>query len=749
MRFKGVESIEAVPNLVDVPVDPGWGGSADPEARRTTKFTRRVALAIAVATLLGASVGFFHGATARRADEAGWAARDLGVKAIGALRAAEEHTTVDVETYQLGLIARIRAWNARQAASAATEASDAIGAARLRAQADRLEELATRTFDRNDIAETIGQTGPSDQVALIGIRMEPWRAAAELAALQDAANATARNLGAQAAVFLSVLAWLAVAVYLLGLSLVFRQRNVRRLLAFVGAGLIVGSVLRAGYGATLPGAVPQDRADAAARAYAVGFEALMRNDGEAAAQHMAEATRWREDFGAAHRDLAQGVMFSGSGDGSGIRSVFPEPAVDLALTELAAAQEHGTATAGVLLNRAALEFHRSIYRGDASLMDSVVSGSREGLRLGSAFRRTYDAPHISEVIGLANLALGLTATGDIESAERTYRELGAATAELPQQWHPPLVAAGLTTLGILADGTPPVDEATIRMLREVIVGATYGVAETSTATVEAVAGELFPSFLQWRATIHDFDPVRDHLVVQWYRLDEGGDRWYVLPIASGPVTLDVQGLGGQFHRDAEADSYWGNTTAILRDLRPSCTGPGKYRVELFLNGKTTAGADIDAPPTRFVPHLLRDVGIGMCRPTDFVAGPAQPGSHGGIAAADGSRGITVFRVHRSLDADGNVDLVAAVNGLLGRKPSGLPTGLDQGVTIDATQQSTVFGRRSPVWRLHRWDGGFAKVTAVPPEGAPGTVLVTVVYGPAEWIDSPEAVALVLSLAEHP
>ena len=745
--LKGAESINAVPNLVDVPVDPGWGAATDPDARRTTKFTRRVALAIAIATLLGASVGYLHGATSRRADEANWQARDRGVKAIGALRAAEERTTVEVETYQLGLVARIRAWNARQAANVASETGDSARAVELRAEADRLEELAARTYDRNDVSDAIGESGLSDPVALIAIRTLPWRAAAKIAALQDAANATARNLGGQAAVYLSVLAWLAVAVYLLGLSLVFRQRNVRRLFAFVGAALIVGSVLRAGYGATLPGEVPQDRAEGASRAYASGFEALMRNDGAAAAEHMAEATRWRDDFGAAHRDLAQGVMFTESTDGSGIRSVFPEAAVDLALSELALAQKHGIATAGVLLNRAALEFHRSIYREDASSMASVVTGSREGLELGSAFRRTYNAPHITEIIGLANLALGLTATGEIASAERAYRELAAATVELPPHWHSSMVGAGLTTLGILADASPPVDPDTIRRLRELIVASTYGVAQSSPATVEAVSAELFPSLLQWRATIRNFDPERDHLVVQWYRRDEGGDRWYGLPSASGPVALDLPWPGGQFHPDAEPDSYWGNTTAILRDLRPSCTGPGTYRVELYLNGKSTTGADIEAPPTRYVPHLLRDVGFGMCRPTDFVVGPSQPGSHGGIVAGDGSRGITVFRVHRPLEADGSVDLVAAVDKLLRRGPTGLPPGLDEGIALDAAPQPTIFGHRSAVWRLHRWDNGFAKVTAVP-EGALGTVLLTVIYGPAEWIDSPDALALVLSLAEH-
>ena len=116
-------------------------------------------------------------------------------------------------------------------------------------------------------------------------------------------------------------------------------------------------------------------------------------------------------------------------------------------------------------------------------------------------------------------------------------------------------------------------------------------------------------------------------------------------------------------------------------------------------------------------------------------------------AGDGSRGITVFRVHRPLEADGSVDLVAAVDKLLRRGPTGLPPGLDEGIALDAAPQPTIFGHRSAVWRLHRWDNGFAKVTAVP-EGALGTVLLTVIYGPAEWIDSPDALALVLSLAEH-
>ena len=271
----------------------------------------------------------------------------------------------------------------------------------------------------------------------------------------------------------------------------------------------------------------------------------MRNDGAAAAEHMAEATRWRDDFGAAHRDLGSGRDVHGKYRWLRIRSVFPEAAVDLALSELALAQKHGIATAGVLLNRAALEFHRSIYREDASSMASVVTGSREGLELGSAFRLlTYNAPHITEIIGLANPALGLTATGEIASAERAYRELAAETVELPPHWHSSMVGAGLTTLGILADALPPVDPDTIRRLRELIVASTYGVAQSSPATVEAVSAELFPSLLQWRATIRNFDPERDHLVVQWYRRDEGGTAGTGCRARQGPSRLTFRGRAG-------------------------------------------------------------------------------------------------------------------------------------------------------------------------------------------------------------
>ena len=233
--LEGMERDDIVGDVAAVPTRPGATASTNPSDPPTSRFTRYIAIAIAVATLLGAGVGYLHGRASSSSDDEAWRARDLGVEAIGALRSAEEALAVQIDSYQLALSAHVDAWDAAQRASYAAWSGDTAEADRMTREAGKFDELAQRHEERSELADDLGSAGVSSE-ALRDVRAEVWEASARLAALQDAANAASRAWGARAGAYLSVLAWLAVAAYLLGLSLIFRDRRVRQVLASVGTG---------------------------------------------------------------------------------------------------------------------------------------------------------------------------------------------------------------------------------------------------------------------------------------------------------------------------------------------------------------------------------------------------------------------------------------------------------------------------------------------------------------------------------
>ena len=84
---------------------------------------------------------------------------------------------------------------------------------------------------------------------------------------------------------------------------------------------------------------------------------------------------------------------------------------------------------------------------------------------------------------------------------------------------------------------------------------------------------------------HRFRPERDQLSVQWYRFDAAVDSWSSLPIMSGQLFARFSAGGPSLDPPTGEDAYWGNTGAALTDVPPACIRPGRYRVELYLNGR--------------------------------------------------------------------------------------------------------------------------------------------------------------------
>ena len=739
----GMDDDGAVDAVAAVPSRPGTMATADPTEAPAARFPRFVAVTIAAATLLGAGIGYLQGDASAVAEGQAWQARELGVRAIGAQRAAEERLAVNVEIYQQALAGHIGAWSATHRADHALTGGDEPTARRLEREAERLEELAARLELRSELVDDLGSTGASSEAALRQLRAQVWEESARIAGLQNAANTASQAWGNRAGDYLAALAWLAVAAYLLGLSLVFRERRVRAVLASVGTALILASLLRTTVALTQPEPASGRAAEEAAEAYSAGFVAQARLDPVLAETLFAQAIDLREDFGIARRERAQAILETGSAPGLGYRGAFTDTAVDAAIAELEAARQNGADSAGVSLNMGAMLFHRAIATGSAFDMEESERFTRAGLELGRAFQEESGTPHVNQLIGEANLGLALFAQGKPGEAEAAYRRMAEGARPLAPYLKPYIVAAALAPLERLAEGPLPPSPDAVMAMKSLIVTEVYGIEVQSPAHLDGARAEIFASILQWRAQIADFDPERDHLFVQWYRLDPVVQRWSTLPLLSGPVALaaPTPDFGGQFQADLEPGAYWGNTNRVLYDVPASCVRPGRYRVELYLNGQLQGSAEADSPAEAYEPVLARHIGVAMCAPADWEVS-AEPGQSIAAIAPDGSRGIAVFRVHQPRTAD--VDARnTATDRVLASRSDALPRGLAAGVPIDGVGEPPVFGRNDGLWRLHEYGDGLAKSSAT--FVFSGAVLVVVIHGPEAWVVSAEASTLVQSL----
>lgn len=739
-RLSGLADGHNLADLGAVPGPPDGMAHTDPSHPPSSRFDQSVVLTIAFATLLGAAVGYMQGQASRAAQDSAWAANDRGVQAIGALRTAEEDAAVQLDTFAEALTQRAGAWNASQRAALADSTGDSAASSRWSAEATRLTALGERLSERSQLGGRLGSAGIEDMGGLVAIRAAVWAKPATLVGEQDAFNAAAASWSDRARHYLAVLSWLAVAVYLLGLSLVFRDWMTRRLLALIGAALIALSLGISGATILSPSPVSMARAASAASAYGEGVVAAQRNDPETAVEHFTRALKERPDFGLASGERAAATLMLGSASGLGFRAGFTQDAVNRAIADLEAATARGANTAWVRLNLGAMLIHRSINNGSEADMAHSIDESRAGLILGGDYDRHGGPYHANQILGRINLGLALLASGRPEEAEREYRLIGDQIRTLPPYLQPYFVTTGTSTLDLVRKAPRPVPVEKITKMKSLLATTVYPHPDQSPAAVTGVSAEVYPSLLQWRATIDQFDTKRDSLAVHWYRLDPTIGEWGPVPVASGALVLGGVGFGGQFMSDGP-DSYWGNSSAVLTiENPPTCVRPGKYRVELYLNG-TLAGTDeADSPQEQsaYRPVISRDLGAAMCTLDGWTV-KQTPGDSRATRSADGNRGLVLFRVQQPL-IPGEDARARAIDRTVARGHE-LPPGLTPDPPAYGKMPS-VFGGRQAVWRTYSYPGGTARTAAVfLPSGA---VLVACAFGDHTWPSTPEAWALLES-----
>ncbi|MDR7449892.1 MAG: tetratricopeptide repeat protein [Armatimonadota bacterium] len=616
----------------------------DPDEVREP-FARFLAIFIVVTTFLGALVGFQESYAEMRADRAAVEAQDLGVRAVGELLRAQDLANVHLETYALVDEQRAREANARlqmvaQDVTTPGQPRDTF----LRTMA-RSRALAARTAELTDIRLT-GPEGPLRDAAFPH-RFFVQRLARrhELLALQDAANEEDAAWRRQANTYAAALTAFAVAVYLAGLSLTLRT-GVTRLLAGVAVGLVAVGTVLAGLAAAAP---PRRAPAAAARAYAEGMvgHALATTPAAylEARAHFDEAIRLRPTFARAYLDRARASFRSGSPQTMGMLSVTGPNELRASTADLLRAYDLGLRSTPVMHNLGFEFFLQALLPGAdrAALLARSVRFAQEALRLAP------DDPILHYNLGVALLAAGRTGAAEAAytSAVEATRVLRVQGPDGPREeprgsgYRRSAVAGALTDLEILLRARPDLG-VEVRRMKEFIVRSVWppdAAARGAEVRVADLRVHLFPATLQWIGRLEGYDPDRDTLFVQWYHLDPGGRGWSGLHRVSGAVRPRVNRRG----------EYFWEVHYLPATSPPRCLPAGRYRVELYGNGRLAGTAEAAAEDATFEGAALPDLNLALCRPVGWERWRRSTfGFAGGYVSPEGTRGALLFRYHPPL-----------------------------------------------------------------------------------------------------
>ncbi|HEX9824628.1 MAG TPA: tetratricopeptide repeat protein [Actinomycetota bacterium] len=713
-------------------------------------FSRAVAIAIVVATLSGAMVGYAQSRASRASSFANVDAQQSLVRAMGGLVRADQAAQVDYHTFALAELLRHEAADVRQL-------SFARDSRLLRLEQARLAELARRTQSLTSIT-TDGEDGPErDPIFPFRFFSDSQLKADLLWALADAANEEDGAWEGREANYTAVLTLFAVAVYLLGLSLSLRIR-IRRMLAAVGIGLIVvGGVWAVWLAVHTPARAPAE----AAEAFADGRRALLLATGpegyREAESHFSRSIGLRPTFAQAYVERAGARFLAGSPQSVYFGSLSTPGATRAAVTDLRTALELGLETRAVLGELGFETFLLGLQESNSTLIEESAGFTARAIALDPT------DPVLRYNLGVARLA-----TGDVAGAREAYRvgalstiyedpDLSPAAGEDPppgatgqlgqrapepqgnlplqQQW----LSGALTDLELLVSHRPETAEVAAQ-LKEYLVGSVSrgepGIGEATEAGTAEV--NLFPAEAQWRALLPGFDPEDDLISQQWYL--ETPQGWSGIPEVSGVRT---PGLDRQ-------DRDWFRLESLVTSTFPArCLSDGRYRVELYVNGHLTATAEGEAAFGSPQATVLRDLSVAMCRPPGWepLEDPVA-GFFGGAVAPDRTAGAYIFRFQHPDLVAGRDPTAAVTPNFIDVSVENFAELLPDGVTFDSELEDPYFmGLDAPAQGYYAYPGGYVIGAAGVAED--GAVIVGLVFGPAkDFNEGGAALQLFDSLTEY-
>lgn len=700
-------------------------------------FARRIAVAIAVATLLAAIVGFLQNQAATENGSASLRAQRYAIEASQALVLSQGRARVTVDAWSISLEQRVRASNIGQQLLYAPEAEQP----RLEAAREAWIALADRTEQLSGI-DLAADDGPMQDPAFPSrLFANQTRDAVRLEALQDAANEVGEAWSGQSTTYTAVLAILAVALYLLGFSLTIDVRRAKQLFAVVGVSLVfVSGGWTASQVATSPKPVPDEAADA----YADGMVALETAFDDAgylaAVEHLDRAIELRPTFARAYLGRATAAFSLGSPQQDGFLSVVADEALAASSSDLVRAYELGLDDTALIADLGFQRFLQGI-RGDPGRLEDSIAFSRQAIE-----RRPADP------VVQFNLAVALLAAGRTDEARVTYAAGIARTiyADLPGEvrrgdpWtEMQYVAGALTDLEILATARPdlagPVAEVRQTIIAAVARGepAATAAAGATAAAVGKLEASVFPSLVMWSGDVTGLDDAADALTVVWSRRDPDGTEWAVMP---GVSELDVTPTE---NIDPSDGTHFALARFIGTTVPPRCLPDGTYRVELFADGRSLGSAEATASSGAFEVFAARDIGAAFCRPVGWTPDPdSELGISAGYLGPEGDRGAGVLHLQVPVLPIDDQELMAT---MMDAAVDGLEETLGGQATYneeEGTSDAYFMGLGSTAWRWYGYEGGWVRIAVgLDPQGG---LYMGVAYGPVTWFDGTEWMRIVES-----
>jgi len=704
------------------------------ESRADERLSGFVAIVIAFTTLVAALAGFLQADASKQAGDLRDEAEQLSLQALASSQSGQQAAQVELETFHQWVEQRTQAGNALLASLYA--GADPSRANALLREQERWETIADATLALSDI-DPESEFGPERDPTFPS---RYFAAATEesqrLNGLQDAANEEASAIDQRAAAYTAILAMLAVSLYLFGLTLAVVGRWLR--LGFLGVGLVLLGVggLWMSQAVITPRLTTNDDAAAAfaeARVAAItAYDSAGYREAEALYDRAIEL---RPSFARAYEQRADVIFLGASPQRTGFVSIVPPEALQRSRADLDMALSLGHQGPQVLGSLGFYSFAEGIQSGDAALLNESVDYSRRAIELDPG-----------EPIYRYNLGVALVGAGRLDEARVAYADAVARTlfvdesvTELRQEpgieeaW----LAGALTDLEIVRRYRPDLEEQ-VRGLKEQIVGrVTTGSPEPpvqSPAVFADVRLDVFPAELQWQGTVSNYDAGRDTISAQWYHQDPSGLGWAVIPEVSLTATPSVGSDGRLF----QLSPY------LSRVLPAECLPPGRYRAEVYINGRLAAQSEVDAGFGEFEAFVARDLTVAFCRPIDWQRREERfPGLIDGFTSADGQHGVIGAHYAMPGSLRSLPDISTEISHLTIESFAewfpALPAYLEQ----DGTTSEYFMGLSDTAWRWYDYGTGYVRVGAGLSEA--GAVVLGMVYGPYDWFDGTEPYRILNSM----
>ena len=692
------------------------------------RFSRVISIGMVLVTLAAALVGYLLNDASKSGDQAAARAQRLSLQAMGSVFRGQQRAQVAVETFVLAEQQRLRSAEVRQRRLFATDADTSA----LDREETRWRRIAERTQELTPLNSESAFGPGRDANFPTKWYVAHQQEAIRLGAVQDAANEQSSVWGSRFASYTAILTMFAVALYLLGFSLTL-PRAARRLFFTMG---VLLSVTGCAWAAALVLAEPDRAPDQAAEEYARG-DVLSRTayapaDYRAAISHFDRAIALRPSFAQAYVDRAEAEFAAGSPPGA-FEVLADTPSLERATDDLRRALALGADNGLVLGNLGFNEFLVAVRERRPGLLGDAERHTRRAIELSPSF-----------VNFAYNLGLVLLAERRPEAARAAYerailrtiyRDVATKKKRLDEQFEEETVAGALTDLQNLVTEQPELADE-VRAAKQLIVGSVSRrrlAAPASRARLGKPVADVFAGEVQVRAlrfTRFDFD--HDTLSMQWYAAGPHGLGWVALPEVSGTVFVDPEGYGpGDLELD-EDDTYFVLRRYLEFTYPPRCFTRGRYRVELYVNGRLVSQAAVQTSFGRLDAGVARTLDIRVCRPPSWEHSDLTlAGLMEGFVSDDGSRGVYAFRVGkpRSLEKLPAAKLSPAVLQRLVKRFSFIfPS---EPSFVEPDEESYFLGLDGSVTYRYAYTGG--KVLAGAGVAEDGTVVVGLVFAPEkDW-----------------